>query len=267
MTAKEAFEAGNLTGAIDACGQEVKANPTDSGKRAFLCELLAFAGNLERADKNLEALANVDPETMVAVMLFRHLIRAAQSREQFHTEGRLPEFLTEPGPLVQAYLRASILVREGEFTQAGELLEEQSESFPVIRGTCDGEPFEGLRDLDDLCAPILEVLTSTGKYYWVPLEQIEELSFDPPETLRDLLWRPARLNVAHGPDGVVYIPAIYPGTRNNEDDRLKLGRATDWTNREGGLVQGVGQRSFLVGDKDVPILELKELTIGEPSSS
>jgi hypothetical protein len=35
-----------------------------------------------------------------------------------------------------------------------------------------------LRDLDDLTASFLEVLTCTGRYYWVGWEQIERLTFE-----------------------------------------------------------------------------------------
>ena len=46
------------------------------------------------------------------------------------------------------------------------LLDQAAEQRPAVRGTVDGQPFSGLRDLDDLNASFMEVLTSTGKYYW-----------------------------------------------------------------------------------------------------
>ena len=73
-----------------------------------------------------------------------------------------------------------------------------------MAGTCDGVEFEDLRDLDDLMAPLFEVLTSNGKYYWVPIEQVELIEFRPVVRPRDLLWRRVRMVVKDGPDGEVY---------------------------------------------------------------
>ena len=49
MNANELFQAGKLQEAIDTQIAQVKANPADQGKRLFLFELLAFAGELDRA--------------------------------------------------------------------------------------------------------------------------------------------------------------------------------------------------------------------------
>ena len=76
---------------------------------------------------------------------------------------------------------------------------------------------------DDLTAGVLEVVTSTGKYYWIGLEQIIRLEFAPPKTVRDLLWRQADLEVKKGPTGVVYIPVLYPGSAQHEDDQRATG--------------------------------------------
>ena len=76
---------------------------------------------------------------------------------------------------------------------------------------------------------------------------------------RDLIWRPARLEVRDGPAGDVYLPAIYvPDASHAADteDALRLGRRTEWREAPGAPVRGLGQRTFLVGDDDVPIHEL-----------
>src|SRR5439155_1325758 len=134
---------------------------------------------------------------------------------------------------------------------------------PRVRGTCDGQPFTDLRDLDDLTAPVFEVLTSTGKYYWIPVERVELVEFRPPARPRDLLWQRARMVVRGGPDGEVYLPTLYSGTHAESDNGLRLGRATEWRGGDGAPVRGVGRRTFLVGDDTCPILELKELTFAE----
>ena len=46
----------------------------------------------------------------------------------------------------------------------------------------------------------------------------------------------------------------------DEADALRLGRQTQWKELAPGLVQGVGQRLWLVGDDVRPILEIQEVS-------
>jgi type VI secretion system protein ImpE len=56
------------------------------------------------------------------------------------------------------------------------------------------------------------------------------------------------------------VPALYAGTETATDNALKLGRATDWRGNEGEPVRGIGQRTFLIGEEDRPVMELAEIT-------
>lgn len=265
MNAKEHYQAGRLTEAVAAASEEVKRHPTDLDRRGLLGELLCFVGELERADLQLDAMGHQDPQLAVGVSLFRQLIRAAQARAQFYAEGRLPEFLDRPCPRLQCHLQASIRLREGDVGEAARLLEEAEQQRMPLAGHCDGEAFEDLRDLDDLTASLFEVLTSTGKYYWIPMERVERIEFRPPERPRDLLWRRALMTVRDGPDGEVFLPTLYAGSHAESDDRLRLGRATDWRGGRDGPTRGVGQRMFLVGEEARGILELQEITVTAPA--
>jgi type VI secretion system protein ImpE len=259
--AQEHYREGRLQEAISAATNEVRRHPADSKQRAFLCELLCLAGDLERADRQLDTLGHQDPEVMVGVGLFRHLIRAEQARQQFYTEGRLPELLDSPPPAVKLLLEASIRLREGLPAEAAGLLAQAEDERPRVTGTCDGAAFDDLRDLDDRTASVLEVLTSNGKYYWVPMEWVELIKFHTPVRPRDLLWRRAHVIVRDGPDGEVFLPVLYAGSHVDADDRLRLGRATEWRGGDGAPSWGVGQRTLLVGDEARPILEIKEIIV------
>jgi type VI secretion system protein ImpE len=260
MNAKEYYQAGDLTAALTAAAEEVRKNPTASGPRALLCELAAFAGDLERVDRQLDALGHQDPQLMPVVSLFRQLARAEQARQDFYAEGRLPEFLTPPTPALRLALEASIRIREGQAQEAADLLLQAEEQRSKVAGTCDGKPFDDMRDVDDLTASFFEVLTSTGKYYWIPMDQVDLVEFRKPERPRDLLWRRAHMVVHNGPDGEVFLPTLYAGTHREADDRTRLGRYTEYRGGDGTPVQGIGQRTFLIGDEGRPILELENLT-------
>ncbi|MFL5342354.1 MAG: type VI secretion system accessory protein TagJ [Gemmataceae bacterium] len=260
MKPQDLYTAGDLKAAIPAALEAVKAQPADAGARGFLCELFAFAGEWERADKQLDLLGHQDPKAAMGVGLFRHLLRADETRQQFYTDGRLPEFLGQPSEALKLHLEASILLREGKTADAAKLLAEAEEKRPKVKGTHDGHVFDDFRDADDLTACFFEVLTSNGKYYWVPFENVELLEMRPPVRPRDLLWARAHMIVREGPDGEVYLPTIYAGSFREADDRLRLGRATDWRGGDGVPTRGVGLRTFLVGDEGKSILELKTAT-------
>ena len=94
MNGSELFEAGDLTGAVAALTDAVKRNPMDQEGRGLLAELLCLAGDLERADKQLDALSNQDSESAPALAVFRQVIRAELARREFYSEGWLPEWPT-----------------------------------------------------------------------------------------------------------------------------------------------------------------------------
>ena len=261
MTPQELFKAGSLQESIAAATEEVKRHPTDTSRRGFLCELLCFAGDFQRADVLLDALSNQDPQAALGVSLFRQVLRAEQARQDFYKQGRVPEFLDLPEPHLKLHLEASILLREGKPKEAAALLEQAEELRPSVSGTCDGAAFDDFRDIDDMTAGFFEVLTSTGKYYWIPAERIDLIEFRAAERPRDLLWRRAHAVVRGGPDGEVFFPALYGGTCAESDNLLRLGRMTDW--RGGEPKCGIGQRMFVVGEDDRTIMELKELTFAE----
>jgi type VI secretion system protein ImpE len=121
--------------------------------------------------------------------------------------------------------------------------------------------FEDMRDACDLHVGFLEVLTTTGKYFWIPTERIETAIFHPPKRPRDLYWRRVTMSVQDGPDGEVYVPAVY-GVDNVADPACKLGRATDWVEHP-GLVIGQGQRMLMVGDEALAMQSLGDLEFGD----
>jgi len=264
MNVKELFDAGQLDEAVQAALAEVRLHPSDVPRRSTLAELLCWAGDLERADGQLETLGRQEPGAQFGVSLFRQLVRTAVARQQFYRDGRLPEFLGPPSPQLQLHLQASIALREGRSAEAADLLAQAETQRRPIPGICNGQAFEDFRDLDDLTASFFEVLTTTGKYYWVPIERISEIEFQKPAGLRDLLWRSARMIVRDGPDGAVFLPVLYAGSETDPDVRVRLGRYTDWHGGDGELVRGVGQRTFLAGEQDVGIMEIETLTF-EPT--
>ena len=261
MTANECWQAGDLPGAIAAATQAVKSKPTDVGSRSLLAQLLCFTGEFERADTHLEAAITQEPKAAL-LMLLRQLIRGAVCRQEVFEKGRIPDFITLPGPALEETLRGVTCLREGDTAGAAAAFAAAEAARVPAKGTSDGQPFEDFRDLDDRLATAIEVITSTGKYLWLSPEQVASLKFKEPAAPWELLWRPAEISVRNGPDGEVYLPCLYPGSSASTDNALRLGRATDWS--EGAVVLGVGGRMILVGEDAKTLDDLHELTFEGP---
>ncbi|HEV8678080.1 MAG TPA: type VI secretion system accessory protein TagJ, partial [Stellaceae bacterium] len=227
---------------------------------------LVFDGNLDRADLILDAASQADPSSAVVVAEFRQLLRADIARRQLIRDGRVPEFLDDPTPALRAALAAQVALRAGDVAEAARQAAEAETLRPRVPGVLNfgggDTPFDDFRDVDDLCAGYFEVLTTTGKYYWIPTERVASIVFHPPKRARDLAWRRVTMSVNAGPDGEVYLPAIYDSRQADLADDYRLGHTTDWTETEGEPVRGVGQRVFLAGDEAHGIMELGELRFG-----
>jgi type VI secretion system protein ImpE len=252
-TAGHLFQEGRLAEAVEAAGEAVRAAPSEAARRILLAELLLYAGNLDRADAVLHATAAVDPGAGLVVSEFRQLLRAASARRQVLYEGRVPEFLGEPTRTQRHALEALTALRAGDASAAAVAAEAAEAARPAVAGRTPDAEFTDYRDADDLWAGTFEVLTTNGKYFWIPTERVVSLEFHPPQRPRDLLWRRCTMVVRDGPDGDVYVPALY-GDGPADDDGVRLGRRTEWT--ETAPIQGTGQRMFLIGDEGVAIQQL-----------
>ncbi len=261
------FREGSLTGAVTAANDAVRKAPADLGARILLAELLVFASNLARADIILDACSELDPSAAIVVAEFRQLVRGEMARQQLFRDGRVPEFLGQPTAAQRAALAALVALRHGDTAEAGRCAAEAEAVRVHPSGRTGDAAFDDLRDGDDLLAPSFEAITTTGKYFWIPAERVTDIVFHPAKRPRDLYWRRATMQVADGPDGDVYIPAIYPTEgipAGRLTDELRLGRATDWLPcGDGGPTRGIGAATMLVGEAAQTLLEMTTLTFNQ----
>jgi type VI secretion system protein ImpE len=267
MTAPgDLFHAGKLGEAIEAAAEAVRSAPSDLSARWLLAELLIVSGQHDRADQQLDTIMSLEAAAAAAVVPVRHLLRAATMRQDFYAGKGLPEFLDDgPSAALRLLLEATVVLRDGDEAKAGELVTQAERLRPAMAGTCGDRDFKDFRDLDDLTAGAFEVLTKTGKYYWIAVERVERLEFSPPQRPLDLIWRPVEMAVPGAFEAEVFMPAIY-GTLEATDEAARLGRRTDWLGNEPAPVRGVGQRVFAIdGEDEVGMLELTELRFANQS--
>ncbi len=265
-TPRELYQAGQLQEAIQALTAEVRAKPADGPTRIFLFELLAFAGEWDRAEKQIDVLGQAGPNEAVAVQVYRANIQAERARERLFSEGLHPHFLNEPPPHVDRHLEALNRIREGNFAEARAILDKAEEDRPALPGSLNGRPFEDFRDADDLVAPVLELIVK-DKYTWLPFEQIRRMEVSPPGKLRDLVWARAKVEALDGTVGDVFIPALYAATCRNADDQVRLGRMTTWIPLSEDLSRGAGLKTFQAGDEDVALFEARSVEFRPPDAS
>lgn len=235
MTAKDLFQAGRLEEAVRALGAELRNDPTDPKRRTFLFELLCFSGEYDRAEKQLDILADASQAAGMGTLLYRAALHAERIRRQMFESATLP--------LGAAHTAA---------------------------GTIDGKAFESIEDADPRLGPRLEVYAA-GAYLWLPFEHIASIEIQPPQHLRDLIWIPALIHT--GPAfkgrelGEVLLPVLTPLAWKNSGDSVRLGRETVWEETGDGQVVPAGQKMFLVDGEEYPILEVRKLEFPTPPAA
>jgi len=261
-TTKELIDTGRLQDAIVVAMQEVKTHPSDSSRRTALFELLCFAGDFDRALRQLDVVGEQSAEAEIGVQVYRQLIRAERARQSFFSGGEPPIFLAEPPAYVALHLSAVKKMSAGAFAEAVALLDQAEEARPALTGQINDEPFEDFRDYDDFTAPVIELLLRDD-YVWLPFAQLRRLEIAPPRYLRDLLWIPARFETDGGLTGEGYLPALYAGSNAHDDESVRLGRMTSWREAPDGLFIAAGRHIWLADEREIELPAVRTLEFAE----
>lgn len=236
MNAIELYKAGKLQEAIDALGVELRSDPTDARRRTFLFELLCFAGEYDRAEKQLDVLAGGSKDAAMGALVYRSALHAQRLREAQIAKG------------AQAYSR---------------------QPDENVTGTLNGRAFSRLRDADPRLGARLEVYAA-GQYMWIPFEHLSSVQIQPPAQLRDLIWTPAVVKT--GPSfkgaelGEMLLPSLTPFSWDDESDDVRLGRVTEWVQLESGEEVPIGRKLLLVDGEEISLLDVRDLVIHSAAS-
>jgi len=258
VSSKDLIMAGRLSDARSQLIEEVKSSPADLGKRTLLFQTLAFCGEWEKAERHLDVLAAQDPAAETGMQVYKNLILAEKKRMEVLRLNSRPSCLPKPPPYLEMYYAAWNKLVEKETDQAIELFAQIDSQRPIISGTVNGKDFIGFKNTDAFLSLFLEAI-EYEHYVWIPFESIREISISSPKTLFDLLWIAARITTWEGLSMGCYLPVLYPESFLHGDDRVKLGRVTDWTSLGGPYSRGFGQHVFQIGEEEMPILEIREV--------
>lgn len=237
MTAEELFREGKLDEAIRTVGSALRDDPSNLQKRTFLFELLCFAGEFDRAERQLDLLGDHNKDAMLASLLYRGALSAERTRQDMFANDKLAP------PKLDA---------------------------PAASGVLNGKPFTSISDADPRIGARLEVIAG-GDYLWIGFEHIASLKIEAPKRLRDLMWATAKLRTGpsfKGQDlGDVLLPALTPSVLDSDDVQIRLGRVTEWFRDESGIEFPLGRKVLLVDGEEVPLLEIRTIEINAVSSA
>jgi type VI secretion system protein ImpE len=235
ISPKELFKAGKVREAIEVLTAHLREHPSDTVQRTFLFELLCFAGEFTRAEKQLAVLSSGNADKETGAIVYYAALHAERTRHELFEKQNFP--IDSPA------------------SPPGEL---------------NGKAFTEIRDADSDIGARLEVFAA-GSYVWIPFEHVASMEMGPPQRLRDTLWAPALVQAApsfKGMDlGEVLIPAIYPFSWRQPDEQVWLGRLTEYLENEDGGESPVGQKMLVVDGEEFPFLEVRSLTFSHPAST
>ena len=266
-TPEQLLDDDDLTGALAAAEALAAAAPDDVGNRFLLFQLHIL---FEDFDNAARALAALPASFEAARREFGGLLSAEKRRRDLLLRGAgAPGFLTAPPPNIKPHFEALRLLISGQLDDSQRLMSKFA--IPPLPGLLDGEPFTGLRDCDDLLAPVLEFLVP-GAYGWLPLTQLRHVSLLPAQGYTDVIWIPAKI-AFRDQDGehFVRIPSLYVGT-GARSDRERLGRETRWERPLAGISRAFGQRDLIVESADksrrtVGIRDIHEIIFSDFTAS
>jgi len=233
MTPLALYREGMLREAIKALGEELRSNPLDAKRRTFLFELLLFAGEYDRAEKQLDLLAGANAETAAGTLLYRSALHAERTRQSMFANRETPP----------------------------------SKQEVVHGGVLDGKAFAEISDSDPRIGANLEVFLA-GSYTWIPIHYLRRLEIQPPVNLRDLVWASARVETSSDfrlqELGEVLLPVLCPLSSRHSDESVHLGRESVW--EEDDLFGEIpyGAKMMVVDGADVPLLDMRSVVWSAP---
>lgn len=263
MAVVDIIRDGNLTSALSQAQRDVRLSPTEVNPRVLLFQLQALMGQWDSAIDELKELGKLNPGLMATVQSYFSALEAEKFREDVFSGKQTPVVLGEPAPWVAWLIEALRLFTKKRFDEAKALREQALEAAPAIAGTINGEPFAWIADADSRLGPVLEVILTKG-YIWMPFAKLRKIEVEPPTDLRDLAWTPATLTFTNGGKTVAFLPVRYPGSEVSVNNKIRLARLTEWTERPGETFVGLGQRLLTTDKGEYPLLDVRQITLESP---
>ncbi len=269
--AEELIQAGDIDGALDALKAAIRSDPSDASKRVFLFQLMCVVGEWDKAGKQLDVAADLDPETGMMAQVGRAVLGCEGFRAAVFRGEHTPLVLGEPAEWIGQMVQAAGLSAGGHFEQAAAMRADAFDAAPAVGGrlqVAEGEgvqthEFAWVADADERLGPIVDAVID-GKYYWIPMSHIRQIRLEQPSDLRDVVWAPAEFTWINGGDAVGLIPTRYPGSESSDDNAIRLARKTDFLEVAPETFHAIGQRMWATDEGEYAMLSTRLIEIDHP---
>lgn len=255
--ADDLLRSGDLAGARAALVETVRAEPSNERARMFLFQLLAIAGEWDKARSQLTALATLSGEAqMLAAAYGQSLEAEAQRAAAIAGTARARQHVASEW--YEGVIDALEHLGAGRIAEAEAARDAAFDEAPDTPGTIDGVEFDWIADADGRFGPGFEAIIG-GRWALQPFDQVESIRSEGPRDLRDIVWYPAQIAFRNGQSVAAMLPARYPGSEQAGDPAERLGRMTGWHAVPWGEA-GSGQHlwSLSTGD-EVGLLSVRSL--------
>ena len=262
MTDADALlRAGDLTGARSALVEVVRSRPSDTQARMFLFQLLAVAGEWDKAKKQLQAMAQLSPEAQMLSVAYGQAIDGEAVRAEVFGGKKRIDVLANPDGWAGQLVDAIELIAKSDLEAGTAARDAAFDAAPDSSGMFNGKAFDWISDADGRFGPAFEVIIA-GRYGLVPFDAVEKIKCEGTRDLRDLVWLPIQLGMKSGQSIAAFLPSRYPDSEKSSDTAEQLARTTSWHATDWGEA-GRGQRLWTLSDgEDYGILSLKTLEFG-----
>jgi len=258
MSADELLREGKLREALAALQDQIRRDPSNAKLRIFLFQLLAVEGNWERSLTQLNVAAEMEPAALAMAQMYREAIRCELLRAEIFAGKRFPMVFGEPSEWMGLLLESLRLTAAGNHEAAGKLRAQAFDAAPATSGKIDDQPFEWMADGDLRLGPVMEAIVN-GRYYWIPIQNIQQIDIEEPTDLRDVVWTPVHFTWTNGGEMVGVIPTRYPGSESSDDDLIRLARKTDWVEVDPETFLGLGQRVLVTDAGEFPLMNVRKI--------
>ena len=257
MNAKALILGGQINAARTLLVDQVKKSPADIQARSLLFQVMLLCGEWDKAQRHLDIASRQMESPEMNAPVYQNLIQAEKERVAVSNKQQRPTFFPDIPEYSEDFFQALDLLDKGKIDDAANLFGRIDAGLPDVQGTINGQPFKGFKETDTTLAYFIEAI-EYERYLWVPIANIRELAVSPPQTLFDLIWAKGRITTWEGLTMGCFLPVLYPNSFASEDDRIRLGRLTDWKPLGGSYAKAIGQHVYDVGGLDRSIFEIEE---------
>jgi type VI secretion system protein ImpE len=257
MNAKALILDGQINAARAMLVDRIKQKPADTQARSTLFQAMLLCGEWDKAQRQLDIVATQQTSAEMNLSVYQNLIQAEKERLAVANMEQRPTFFPEVPEICEDFFQALELLKNQQVDDAAKLFERIDARLPGIQGTVNGQPFKGFRETDTTLTYFIEAI-EYERYLWVPIANIRELAVTPPRTLIDLIWAKGRITTWEGITMGCFLPVLYPNSFTSSDDRIRLGRLTQWQPLGGPYTKALGLHVYDVGGEERSIFELTE---------